>query len=111
MKPQTIFLLVLACAIFLGAASVAKAWALAPGVPKLVLTLLLYTAGNVIMLVLIREVGMATAFSLSAVLQLIAVNLVAVLAFGERVGMLQGIGMVLAVAAVALITLGPRLSP
>ena len=99
----------LACAIFIAAASSAKAWAVSPAAWKVVLTILLYTAGNLLMLRLIRLVGMATAFSLSAVLQLVAVNLVAILAFGERVGPIEGAGLGLAVLAVALITLGPRL--
>ena len=50
---------------------------------------------------------MATAFSLSAVIQLVAVNLIALAYFGERLGMVQGAGIALAVAAVAMITLGP----
>ena len=96
--------------MFVAAASSAKAWALAPGTPTLVGTLALYTAGNLIMLVLVRQIGMATAFSLSGVLQLVAVNFVAIFGFGERVGTIQGLGLALAVVAVALITLGPRLS-
>jgi multidrug transporter EmrE-like cation transporter len=62
------------------------------------------------MLRLVRQLGMATAFSLSAVLQLVAVNALAVLVYGERVGPIEGLGLVLAVVAIALITLGPRLS-
>ena len=107
---MTLVLLCIACAVFVAAASIAKAWALAPGIPALVATLALYTIGNLIMLVLVREVGMAAAFSLSGVLQLVAVNLLAIFAFDERIGMIQGVGLALAVLAVALITLGPRLS-
>ena len=107
-KPLPILLLALACAIFLGAASGAKAWALAPSLPKIALTLGLYTAGNLVMLFLIRQVGMAVAFSLSAVLQLVAVNAVAIVVFGERVTPIAGVGIALAVVAIALITLGPR---
>jgi glucose uptake protein GlcU len=99
-----------AAAIFIAAATAAKAWALAPTGGKVILTMLLYTAGNLLMLRLIRQVGMATAFSLSAVLQLVAVNLVAILFFGERVGTIEGVGILLAIIAVALITLGPRFS-
>ncbi len=110
MKPLSILLLCVACAIFVGAASLAKSWALAPGVPKLVATLVLYTVGNLVMLFLIRQVGMATAFSLSAVLQLVAVNLVAIVAFGESMGAIEGLGIGIAIVAVALITLGPRLT-
>ncbi|MBZ9661517.1 hypothetical protein LB523_20950 [Mesorhizobium sp. ESP-6-4] len=93
--------------IFLLAAMAAKQWGLAPSLAKLLLTLALYSAGNLIMLRLVREFGMSVSFSLSAVIQLVAVNVVAIAFFGERLNALQAIGMVLAIAAVALITLGP----
>lgn len=94
--------------IFVGAASSAKAWALsANNIAWLALTLALYTLGNLIMLRLIRDVGMGVALSLSAVVQLVAVNLVALAFFGERLTGLQAIGVVLAIIAVALITLAP----
>ena len=96
-----------ATVIFLLAATVAKQWALAPGLGKIVLALALYSLGNLIMLRLVRDFGMAIAFSLSAVIQLVAVNLIALAYFGERLGMVQGAGIALAVAAVAMITLGP----
>ena len=96
-----------ATVVFLAAATMAKQWAIAPGIGKLVVTLLLYSLGNLIMLRLVRDFGMATAFSLSAVIQLVAVNLIALAYFGERLGMVQGAGIALAVAAVAMITLGP----
>lgn len=99
--------LAVATAIFLAAASSAKAWALQPGALKLVLTLALYTLGNLIIMRLIREMGMAVALSISAVVQLIAVNFIAFAIFGERVDAMQGAGIALAVAAVALIALGP----
>lgn len=93
--------------IYLLAATVAKTWALSPGMGKLVLTLLLYSAGNLVMLRLIREFGMASAFSLSAVIQLVAVNIIAIAWFGEKLSALQSVGIVLAIVAVGLITLGP----
>lgn len=96
--------------IFLLAASGAKSWAIAPSAGKLVVTLALYTVGNLIMLRLVREFGMSVAFSLSAVIQLIAVNLVALAWFGERLSASQGAGIALAVAAVAVITFGPYVS-
>lgn len=96
--------------IFLAAASGAKAWAVAPSMPKLVGTLILYTLGNLIMLRLVRELGMSVAFSLSAVIQLIAVNVIALAWFGERLSGAQGIGIALAVAAVAVISFGPYLT-
>ena len=109
MKITALFQLCIACAIFIAAASGAKAWALSPSVGKVALTLALYTAGNLLMLRLVREIGMATAFSVSAVLQLIAVNAVAIFVYGERVGLVEGIGLAFAVVAVVLITLAPRL--
>jgi multidrug transporter EmrE-like cation transporter len=58
------------------------------------------------MLRLVREFGMASAFSLSAVIQLIAINIIAVVLFGERLALTQSVGIVLAIVAVVLITLG-----
>jgi hypothetical protein len=95
--------------IFLFAAAAAKGWALQPGMGRLVLTLALYSAGNLIMLRLVREFGMASAFSLSAVIQLVAVNVIALAYFGEKLGAMQSAGLALAVVAVGLITLGPLL--
>jgi hypothetical protein len=99
----------LSTAIFLLAAAVAKSWAVAPGIGKLVLTLVLYSAGNLVMLRLVREFGMASAFSLSAVIQLVAVNVIALSWFGERLSVMQGSGIALAILAVGLITIGPVL--
>ncbi len=96
--------------IFLAAASSAKAWALQPGLARLVLVLALYSAGNLIMLRLIRDFGMGIALSLSAVIQLVAVNLVAFAWFGEKVGTYEAIGILLAIAAVALMVVGPHFS-
>jgi multidrug transporter EmrE-like cation transporter len=93
--------------VFLAAASAAKAWTIAPTLWRLVLVLGLYSLGNLIMLRLIREFGMGVALSLSGVIQILAVNVIAFAIFGERVNAIQGVGLTLAVAAVALITLGP----
>lgn len=96
--------------IFILAASAAKAWTVAPGYGKLALTLVLYTAGNLIMLRLIRDFGLGVAISLSAVIQLIAVNLVAFAFFGERVDLVQGAGILIAILAVVLVTAGPYIA-
>ena len=96
--------------IFLFAASMAKSWALAPNMWRLALVLALYTVGNLIMLRLIRDFGMGVALSLSAIIQLVAVNLVAFAWFGEKVSALQGVGIVVAIVAVGLITLAPYLT-
>lgn len=108
MSPTSLVLLAVSTLIFIGAASSAKTWALSSSSPAwLAFTLALYTIGNLIMLRLIRDIGMAVALSLSAVIQLIAVNVVALVFFGERVSPMQATGLVLAVIAVAMITLRP----
>jgi hypothetical protein len=107
LTPSGLFQLGLSTVVFLLAASAAKSWTIAPGLWRLVLVLALYSAGNLIMLRLIREFGMGVALSLSGVIQLIAVNVIAFSVFGEKVGTAQGLGIGFAIAAVALITLGP----
>ena len=104
MKPSTLLQLGTACAVLILAASSAKAWALSPSSWRIVLTLALYTAGNLLMLRLIRDIGMATAFSVSAVFQL---NAVAIVVYKERVVVVEGVGLAFAVVAVALVTLAP----
>jgi multidrug transporter EmrE-like cation transporter len=99
--------LLAATVVFVLAAASAKGWALAPGTGRLVLTLGLYSLGNLVIMRLIQGVGMGIAFSVSAVVQLAAVNLVAFLVFGEKVNAVQGVGIALAILAVALITFGP----
>jgi len=99
-----------ATAIFMAAAAGAKSWALAPSLPKILLTLALYSLGNLIMLRLVRDFGMSIAFSLSAVIQLVAVNVMAIAVFGERLSSVQSAGVVLAIIAVAVITLGPQIT-
>ena len=63
--------------IFLFAASAAKAWTLTPTMWRLALVLALYSLGNLVMLRLIRDFGMGVALSLSGVIQLLAVNAIA----------------------------------
>jgi multidrug transporter EmrE-like cation transporter len=104
-----LFQLGLSTVVFLLAATVAKYWAMAPTFGKLALTLALYTLGNLIMLRLIRDFGMGISLSLSAVIQLVAVNVIALAFFGERLNSLQALGLALAIVAVALVTLGPYL--
>lgn len=102
--------LALSTVIFLTAAVLAKQWALAPSMPKLVVTLILYTLGNLIMLRLVREFGMSTSFSLSAVIQLVAVNVIALVFFSEKLAPIQSVGIGLAIVSVILITIGPSLT-
>ncbi|MGN6464250.1 MAG: hypothetical protein ACTHLP_02055 [Rhizobiaceae bacterium] len=93
--------------VFVLAAAAAKSWAIQPSLGRILLTLALYSLGNLIIMRLIQGVGMGVALSLSAVVQLAAVNVVAFLVFGEKVNAFQGAGIALAIVAVALITFGP----
>jgi multidrug transporter EmrE-like cation transporter len=101
--------LCVATAIFIGAASSAKSWAISPSLGRVIFTLVLYVIGNLLVMRLLRQVGMAATFSITAVLQLVAINLVAILVYGERVGLAEGTGIAMAVAGVALITFAPYL--
>jgi multidrug transporter EmrE-like cation transporter len=97
--------LLIATVAFIGAGTAAKWWALSDNSPfLLILTLSLYTLGNLVMLPLIQNIGMGVALSLSAVVQLLAVNLIALAVFGERVTTIQAVGLGLAVLSVGLIT-------
>jgi multidrug transporter EmrE-like cation transporter len=107
MTVSTLCQLAVATVAFVAAAGLAKGWALNPGMAGALATLALYTGGNILMLNLVRQLGMAVAFSLSAVLQLVAVNALAVFWYGETLSGPQGVGIVLAILAVALVTLGP----
>lgn len=111
MSPAGIAQLGVSTFIFMLAAAAAKSWTISPSGWRLALVLALYTAGNLIMLRLIREFGMGVALSLSGVIQLAAVNLVAFAWFGERVNLVQGSGIVVALAAIVLTTMGPYISP
>lgn len=108
MTPINVAFLISSTLMFIAAASAAKSWALSNNsLAWLALTLGLYSVGNLIMLRLIRDIGMGIALSLSAVVQLLAVNLVALFIFREPVAPLQGAGLILAIIAVAMISL-PR---
>ena len=105
MSPINLGLVILAAGIFVGAAACAKLHALTPGWPYLVGVLALYTAGNLVVIRVVREVGLGLAMSVSTVAQLIVVNLLAVVVFRERLTGPQYLGVLLGVVAVALIGL------
>ncbi len=105
MSPFNLGLVVLASALFVAAAGCAKLHALAPAWPRLLGALALYTAGNLVVIRVVREVGLGLAMSVSAVVQLIVVNLLAVAVFRERLTGPQYLGVALGVVAVTLIML------
>jgi small multidrug resistance pump len=92
-----------AMAIFIAAASALRRYVDTPQAWLLVAALILYSVGNLMMVRLMKETGLAATMSISAVLQLVLINLVAVFLFGERPTALQASGIALGILAVALI--------
>jgi small multidrug resistance pump len=99
--------LVAAAAVFIAAAASAKLYVLDPRWAPLVAALSLYTVGNLMIIRAMREVGLALALSVSAVAQLVAVNVIALAIFRERLSGPQYAGVALGILAVALIVLFP----
>ncbi len=89
--------------VFVAANSVLRTYAASSHLPTLLGALLLFSLGNVMMVRLMRESGLALAISVSSVAQLVVISLVAFLWFGERPSALQLTGMALGVVAVVLI--------
>jgi len=89
--------------VFLLATSTLRRYVDAPAVWMLIFALLLYSLGNLMMVRLMREGGMAVAISVSAVLQLLMANAVAIAVFGERPTPAQFAGIALGAVAVVLI--------
>jgi glucose uptake protein len=92
-----------AAAAFLAASALLRSYVESSHLGTVLAALVLYTAGNLMMVRLMRDGGMATAISVSAVVQLVLANVVAMSVFGERPGGTQVAGIVLGVVAVALI--------
>ena len=92
-----------AMAAFIAANSVLRAYAGSGSVPTLLLALGCFLVGNLMMVRLMRESGLALAVSVSSVVQLVALALIGVFWFGERLTGLQMAGVVLGIVAVAMI--------
>ena len=92
-----------AMGVFVAGNSVLRTYAASGYLPTLIGALCLFTLGNVMMVRLMRESGLAVAISVSSVAQLLMISLVAFLWFGERATGMQLLGMALGVVAVALI--------
>lgn len=92
-----------AMVVFLTASTALRSYVAVPRWEILLAALALYTLGNLMMVRLMRESGMAVAISLSAVLQLVLAAAVGMVLFGERPGALQSAGLFLGIVAVAFI--------
>jgi glucose uptake protein len=109
MSGATLVWLGAATLAFLVAAALLRTYVETSRAPLVLAALVLYTAGNLMMVRLMRDGGMAVAISVSAVLQLVLANAVAVGVFGERPGGTQAAGIALGVVAVVLILWPARL--
>lgn len=92
-----------AMAVFITANSVLRAYVTNAQVWVLLVALALFSIGNLMMVRLMRESGLAVAISVSSIVQLVMIGLVAWFIFGERPTGLQIAGMALGVVAVAMI--------
>lgn len=89
--------------VFVGANGVLKTYAVQGGGWLLAGALALFCVGNTLMVQVMRASGVGLAISLSAVFQLVAISLMAMVVFGERPTPLQLAGMVLGLVAVTMI--------
>lgn len=105
---MTYVYLTAATAVFMAANTLLKTYANGAGLAILIAALTLFCVGNYIMVWVMKGGGLGIAISLSAIFQLLAITALAMLVFGERPTLVQGLGMALGVVAVALIALGGR---
>ena len=92
-----------AMAVFLTATSALRHYIGTGQVAVLLGALALYCVGNLIMVRVMRDSGMALSVAVSSILQLVLATVIAVAIFGERPTGLQWAGIALGVLAVALI--------
>lgn len=92
-----------AMAVFVAANTVLRTYAANPQWPVLIGALGLFTLGNLMMVRLMRESGLAVAIAVSSIVQLVLIGIIAWTVFGERPTHIQMTGMALGIVAVALI--------
>lgn len=105
MKGQFLLWLVGSMTVFLSAASVSRAYVANNQIWTLILSLGLYCVGNLMVLKLMRLGGLGMAISVSAIAQLLFINIIAFLFFGERLSAMQMAGVALGAIAMALMLL------
>lgn len=102
MTPAFLLWLTGAMATFLAAATASRAYITSSNLALLILSLTLYCVGNLMMVKLMREGGLGLAISVSAIAQLLLINVIAFAIFGERLTSTQLAGVGLGVAAMVL---------
>ncbi|MBD9373343.1 hypothetical protein IB238_12005 [Rhizobium sp. ARZ01] len=105
MNPQFILWLAGSMAVFLAAATASRAYVSSSNMLLLLFSLGLYCVGNLMMVRLMREGGLGLAISASAIAQLLLINVIAFVVFGERLSSTQLAGVGLGVLAMGLMLL------
>jgi glucose uptake protein len=95
--------LAVAVIIFLVAASTSRLYVSDGRLAVLVIAMLLYIAGNLLMVHVMRGMGLGIAISLATIAQLVLINLVAFVVFQERPAPLQILGILLGAVSMGLI--------
>lgn len=102
MKLSYVLWLFGATAVFISAAPASRAYIGTTNILYLIFSMSLYVGGNLMMLKLMREGGLGIAISLSAITQLLLINVIAFLFFGERLSGTQLAGVGLGILAMGL---------
>jgi small multidrug resistance pump len=95
--------LIASTCVFMAANSALKIYAGAGGLWMLFGALILFCLGNFLMVQVMRGEGLGVAIVLSAIFQMVAITLLAAVAFGEKLSALQWAGLALGIVAVAMI--------
>ena len=90
-------------AVFMAANSALKIYAGGGTLWVLLGALALFCVGNTLMVQVMRGEGLGVAIVLSAIFQMVAITLLAAVAFGERLAPPQWAGLALGIVAVAMI--------
>lgn len=91
-----------ATSVFISAAALSRAYIGTTNSLYLLVSMTLYVIGNLMMLKMMRAGGLGLAVSLSAILQLFLVNIIAFLFFGERLNAAQLAGVALGILYMGL---------
>jgi glucose uptake protein len=103
MSGALILWLAAAMVVFVTANTVLRTYSASGQMWILIAALCLFTLGNIMMVRLMREGGLAVAIAVSSIIQLVAIGVIAWTVFGERPTGLQMGGMALGIVAVAMI--------
>ena len=105
MNPAFLLWLAAAMVVFLSAATASRAYIFSNNIAVLILSLVLYCVGNLVMVKLMREGGMGLAISVSSIVQLVMINVIAFAVFGERLSAVQMLGVALGIVSMGLMLL------